>query len=162
MNVDGDKRKGVFRSKLDTGRGRGIQRQQLADETATRTEDLLAYFKELSRRMEWVSVLCGDWRRCVSSLPSRATVAVFLDPPYSTEVRKEGPYKHDGGPDLSRMVCDWAAQHGDDPRLRIAFCGLADEHKMPETWHEHAWTSAGGAKGRRHMERIWFSPHCLS
>ncbi len=144
-------------------RGRGVHRQQLTEGAKTRTEDLLAYFKQLSQRMERVDVLCKDWTRCVteSLLKRRGDTGIFLDPPYSTEVRQSGQYRHDGGPDLSRQVREWAVEHGDNPRLRIAFCGLVDEHEMPRTWSILPWTNAGGAKGRRDTERIWFSPHCL-
>ena len=150
VESDATRHKGVFRKKLTAG-------------GSTRTEDVLAYFTELGQRMERVNVLCGNWTRCVtgSLLKRRGVTAIFLDPPYSTDVRKSGTYRHDGGTDLSRKVRDWAVAHGDDPRLRIAFCGLADEHEMPRTWSLLPWTNTGGAEGRRNMERIWFSPRCL-
>ncbi len=43
------------------------------------------------------------------------------------------------------------------PKLEIALCGYAGEHKMPPDWEEVAWSSQLG-KGR---EWIWFSPNCL-
>jgi hypothetical protein len=163
VESDATRRKGVFRKKLHLHRCRGVHRQQLTEGAMTRTEDVLAYFTDLGQRMERVNVRCGDWTRCVTAslLKRRGVTAVFLDPPYSTEVRKSGTYRHDGGPDLSRTVKEWAGTHGDDPRLRVAFCGLADEHEMPKAWKVLPWTNAGGAKGRRHLERIWFSPHSL-
>jgi DNA adenine methylase len=163
VESDATRHKGIFRKKLHLHRGRGIQRQQLTEVARSRTEDLLAYFKELGQRMERVDVLCGDWSRCVteSLLKRRGSTAILLDPPYSTKVRKSGLYRHDGGPDLSRRVREWAILHGENPRLRLAFCGLADEHPMPTAWGVLPWSNAGGAKGRRNMERIWFSPHCL-
>jgi DNA adenine methylase len=156
--------KAVTRKRLHLHRGRGIFRQSITGAATTRSEGLLAYFKELAQRMERVDVLCGGWKRCVTDSlldQRRGTTAILLDPPYSTDVRWGGMYGYDGGPDLSRQVREWAVAHGENPRLRIAFCGLADEHKMPRSWHEHGWSNAGGGKGRRHMERIWFSPHCL-
>jgi hypothetical protein len=137
----------------------------MAAEAATRSEGLLTYFKELNQRMERVDVLCGDWRRCVTKsllFNRRGTTAIMLDPPYSTDVRWGGIYGYDGGPHLSRQVREWAVAHGECPRLRIAFCGLADEHDMPRSWNVLPWSNAGGAKGRRNLERIWFSPHCLT
>ena len=64
---------------------------------------------------------------------------------------------------------EWAISHGDDPRLRIALCGYAGEHVMPNTWTAHAWKAMGGygsqgdGAGRINAakEVIWFSPHCL-
>jgi hypothetical protein len=150
---------------LHLHRGRGIFRKSITTAAITRSAGLLRYFKALGQRMARVDVLCGGWRRCVTKsvlFDRRGITAIMLDPPYSTDVRWSGMYGYDGGPHLSRQVREWAVAHGEDPRLRIAFCGLADEHKMPRSWHEHRWTSAGGANGRRDLERIWFSPHCLA
>lgn len=64
----------------------------------------------------------------------------------------------------------WAAL-GDDPRFRIVLAGYEGEHDMPDTWRKFAWSSTGAYKGggdndknaeiNRHLERLWFSPHCL-
>ena len=155
--------KAVTRKRLHLHRGRGIFRKSIGGATIARSGGLLTYFTALHQRMEQVNVLCGGWRRCVtdSLLKRRGDTAILLDPPYSTDVREKGAYRYDGGPGLSRKVRDWAVAHGENPRLRIAFCGLADEHKMPSSWSVLPWSNAGGAKGRRNMERIWFSPHCL-
>jgi hypothetical protein len=74
-----------------------------------------------------------------------ATPLFFLDPRYSIDVREEGVYRYAGGPDLSRQVREWAVGYGENPRLRIAFCGLADEYKMPRSWSALPWSNAGGA-----------------
>lgn len=56
------------------------------------------------------------------------------------------------------------------PKLRIALCGLYDEHAphMPDDWECVAWKPQGGygnqKKGgarKKIDERIWFSPNCL-
>jgi hypothetical protein len=60
-------------------------------------------------------------------------------------------------------------ENADNPGLRIALCGYADEHEMPG-WTELAWKARGGygsqgeGRGRENAdrERIWFSPHCLT
>lgn len=68
---------------------------------------------------------------------------------------------------------EWAIANGDNPRLRIALCGYEPEHAdhMPDTWTMHAYVASkayGSAAGggvndaNRALERIWFSPHCLT
>jgi len=71
---------------------------------------------------------------------------------------------------VAHAVRDWAVAHGDDPKMRIALCGYQGEHKMPKSWRCIPWKARGGygsqsdGRGRDNaaLERIWFSPHCLS
>jgi hypothetical protein len=72
---------------------------------------------------------------------------------------------------LSAKVREWAIEHGDDPKMRIALCGYEGEHEMPSTWSVASWKAKGGysnlsasGRGRENTfkERVWFSPHCLS
>jgi hypothetical protein len=60
---------------------------------------------------------------------------------------------------LSKMAARWAIEHGEDPDLRIALCGYE------ANWTKYEWKAARGYSGKknsnRHLERIWFSPHCL-
>ena len=88
---------------------------------------------------------------------------VLLDPPYSHCLRDKRLYREDD-PGLSEAVARWAVEHGDDPRLRIALCGLEGEHLMPSTWTVVEWSrrGRGGDEHARSRERIWFSPHCLN
>jgi hypothetical protein len=131
---------------------------------------LHAYLRALADRLRRVRVCCGDWSRVVTdgALAHGDPVGIFLDPPYSGDVRDAGCYSHDTNP--AGEVRDWAVAHGDNPRYRIALCGYEGEHTMPESWECVSW-KAGRAYGRhdgqsanmenRHKERIWCSPHCL-
>lgn len=133
-----------------------------------RSEGLYDYLRALAVRMRRVRVCCGDWRRVLTpSVTSYIGVTgVFLDPPYSHDLR-ERCYSEDA--DISVDVRAWAIEHGDDPNLRIALCGYEDEHgsHMPETWEKVEWKAHGGysrterAVENRDQERIWFSPACL-
>jgi hypothetical protein len=118
-----------------------------------------------------VRVCCGDWSRVVTdgALNYGATVGVLLDPPYLGDVRTADLYRVDDH-SLSADVRRWALGHGDDPRYRIVLCGYEPEHAehMPTSWRVVAYsgrgaygTAANGANPRRHLERLWFSPHCL-
>lgn len=130
------------------------------------------WFRALMLRMRRVRVACGDWSRVLGAsvlgkgknVGGRRPCAVFLDPPYDPDLRARRLYSEDEAT-VSGRVRDWALEHGDDPDLRIALCGYADEHEMPSTWTEYAWKSSRGYAGadneNRDRERIWFSPHCL-
>ena len=113
----------------------------------------------------------GDWSRVcgpsVTRLIAHGSIpcAVFLDPPYSHEIREATLYRKDN--DCGAAVREWAIENGSNPLLRIALCGYEGEHEMPG-WSKHAWKTQGGyggqaeeRNGNEKKERIWFSPHCL-
>jgi DNA adenine methylase len=68
---------------------------------------------------------------------------------------------------IAKDVREWAIEHGDNPKLRIALCGYEGEHDMPDTWQCVPWKAGGGYAAsagnheNAHKERIWFSPACL-
>jgi len=134
-------------------------------------EFLISYMQEIADRLRRVRVCCGDWERVCGPTPTtkQGLTGVFLDPPYGKNAcRTSSLYARD---DLkvSDAVRQWAIEHSDDPKLRIALCGYEGEHKMPKSWKVVAWKARGGygsqaqASGRENAtrERIWFSPHCL-
>ena len=133
-----------------------------------RKESIYDRLALLSERLRNVRVLCGDFRRVLTPVVVRSTsvTAVLLDPPYDHDMRDTGLYNEDDRT-LSGAAREWAIEHGDDPGLRIALCGLQGEHEMPSGWRKDAWLGHGGmSRGRskasnRTEERIWFSPHCL-
>lgn len=146
----------------DGSAGRGVHAPSLL------SSGLYDYMQQLASRLRRVRVCCGDWSRVLT--PSVTTyigvTGVFLDPPYSHELR-ERCYAEDH--DISADVRAWAIAHGDDPKMRIALCGYIDEHgdHMPSTWECVPWKAHGGYSrsergvANRSKERIWFSPHCL-
>lgn len=146
--------------------GQGINRQLPHLRNAGQ---IYTYMASLSNRLRNVRVCCGDWQRVVTAgaLSYGASVGVFLDPPYAAETGRDMTlYNHED--EVSAAVREWAIANGDNPRYRIALCGYAGEHVMPNSWHEVAWSaraayksSRGDQNGNRHRERIWFSPHCL-
>jgi len=127
---------------------------------------IYGYMRAMSARLRRVRVCCGDWSRIVTTgaLNYGSTVGVFLDPPYSDDVRHPDLYASDSGT-VSAEVSAWCREHGDDRRLRIALCGYEGEHDLPD-WHVLSWKATGAYLGQignknRHRERIWFSPGCL-
>jgi site-specific DNA-adenine methylase len=140
-----------------------------ASRMATSTDAIVAWMVALQARLRRVRVCCGDWKRVLGRSPTECIglTGVFLDPPYSDAAGRDGRlYNHD---DLSvaHEVREWALEHGDNRKLRIALCGYEGEHQMPSSWQCVAWKANGGyassagnhANAKR--ERIWFSPACL-
>jgi hypothetical protein len=163
---------GVHRTALTTqlpqlsGDGSGSPRGVLSNGIAAQSDGLYGYMRDLCDRLRRVRVCCGDWQRVLT--PAVTTyigiTGVLLDPPYS-HAEREICYSHDE--DVSAAVRQWAIEHGDDPKMRIALCGYQDEHEMPSSWEAVAWKAGGGygrtdrGRSNRERERIWFSPHCL-
>jgi len=156
-------------------RGRGVHSNDSA-ETCTRREIWLrGWFNELRNRLRTVRVCCGDWHRVCGSRSVTTRIGltgVVLDPPYAAKVdgkknRDMSIYAEDCG-DVAGEVRKWCIEHGDDPQMRIALCGLDGEHNELERrgWSVVAWKGGGGYGNRnkenknRERERIWFSPHC--
>lgn len=133
--------------------------------------DLWEYLQRLSNRLERVRVTCGDWTRVVKPAVTvtNGLTGIFLDPPYQDG--RSQTYAHDDT-EVIFQVQDWAIKHGNNPMLRIAFCGYEDERLVfPSNWEVFSWVARGGYDGankrddktqsNRFRERIWFSPHCL-
>ena len=140
--------------------------------------ELRRWLRFLAARLRHVRILHGDWSRaCTSgalkSLPVRqgGHAGVFLDPPYSDEVRKAGLYAVDSGT-VADEVRAWCAANGADPRYRIVLAGFDTEHRslVDLGWREVEWYRGGFLKGgyanqgdggtNQHRERLWLSPHC--
>ena len=154
--------------------GRGINRKRVPDEEmgdtcAAWSAHLRAMMGALSDRMRRVRVCSGDWSRVVGPTPTvkLGTTAVFLDPPYSDQVRTGGLYATDDG-SVAAAAREWAIAWGDDPRMRIALAGYQGEHAMPDGWDAWYWKARGGygsqgrGQGRANAARevLWFSRHC--
>ena len=144
--------------------GRGINRTSLNSNTG-----MSDYMYALANRLRNVRVCCGDWKRVLSESVTvkNGVTSVFLDPPYSHDLRDSTLYGIES--DCSSEVRKWAIENGDNPLLRISLCGYSDEHVMPDNWSIYRWKAHGGfanqsadANKNAEKETIWFSQHCLS
>lgn len=153
------------------GRGRYHRRPQVSGwcqgrgvHSARVREQLPKVMHTLASRLRCVRVVCGDWSRLLTATPlnpgRHGATAVFLDPPYDRSTGRN-PYTYRCEKYCTADVRAWAIEHADNPRLRIALCGLEAEHDelLAAGWSVLRWTSMQGAE---HAESIWFSPHCLS
>ncbi len=175
----GDAGRGVNRQRVHLGHsGQGVNRKRVhlgnsgQGVNRKRVEELTEYFGRLADRLARVRVCCGDWKRVCGPTPTvcQGLTAVFLDPPYPASAKRDMDlYRCESGT-VAHDVREWALEHGDDPRIRIALCGYEGSMKMPRAWACIPWKANGGygsrAAGRglinSHRERIWFSPHCIS
>jgi site-specific DNA-adenine methylase len=134
---------------------------------------LEAYFQNLSERLRYTIVFCGDWKRAVTKgvLSKGSRFGIFLDPPYDQNLRSENLYNIDDLT-LSKEVNQWCVENGDNPKYRIALCGYEGEHNNLEElgWKKFAWVtgrSYGTSKGKspnsenRFLERVWYNRYCL-
>lgn len=171
--------RGVGRRRVHLGRGEGVHRKRVHQEAASRgvetgEAEIRQIMDALAARLRNVRVCQGDWRRVVTkgALSHGSTVGIFLDPPYSTELREGNLYNTDqtNGATISGEVRKWCLTNGDNPRYRIVLAGYEGEHEMPDTWRVIQWSSvasyqrsSGGTANaeNRHKERLWLSPGCL-
>lgn len=164
------------------GFGKGVNKKSMAPGVVEALEGSvemrLAWTYELMRdlcdRMRNVRITCGGWDRILGPAVTTGNgrTAVLLDPPYGADADCDQNVYTNNDSDVSKDVRAWAIENGDNPMFRIALCGYAGEHKLPEGWVEFAWKSAGGygsqgkkttrGKDNAHRERIWFSPHCIN
>jgi hypothetical protein len=136
-----------------------------------RRGSLLTLCQALQVRLQHVRLLCGDWQDCLTAprlFGVGGPVGILLDPPYTMERREQVFYATPNA--CAPAVRDWAIAHGNDPRIRVALCGLDGEHQMPDGWRAHRWQARGGLANTKHhgrghgetrQEVVWFSPHCL-
>ena len=151
--------------------GMGVHRSQRPYLSDAGIRPNVAYFEALATRLRRVRVCCGDWMRVLGPTPTekQGLTGIFLDPPYGDE-RTTKIYREDDTK-LYLKVRDWAIEHGDNTKLRIAMCGYDSELTMPDDWVMIRWKPPGGyasrakvhtkAKDNIHKEVIWFSPHCV-
>jgi DNA adenine methylase len=130
-------------------------------------------FKDLQQRTRKVRIACGDWKRIITpsityknkSLKKEDITGVFLDPPYDFKNRDK-VYRQENN--VFKEVCEWAVQHGNDPKMRVIVCGYEGSFDFPSDWQVYSWKSngmsnLGDSRGKDNSlkERIYFSPHCL-
>jgi hypothetical protein len=137
--------------------------------------NLYVWFRELSERLRYVRVVCGDWSRvCGGDWQSKlGTVGVFFDPPYGEAANRcEGLYGEHDSLTVADDVRDWCLARGNRRDHRIVLAGYYAEHEslLSHGWRVHRWSASGGyanlggndsPSANRHNEALFFSPHCL-
>ena len=133
--------------------------------------NIYKWFRELSERLRYVRVVCGDWTRvCGGNWQNiMGDVGIFFDPPYGVKDLENSLY-HCDSIDISKDVMAWCIDRGKIETYRIVLCGYNEYEELAKYgWKKTNWIARGGyanlGKGRgminRYRETIWSSPHCL-
>lgn len=118
----------------------------------------------LSDRLRHLSITCGDWSRIFfPSLMQKHRCGIFLDPPYAHSTgRDKTLYRIEM--ESTDGVAEFCRRHGKKKNVRIVLAGLDGEYDLPG-WRVIPWSAShcfgrDEKSGKRHLERLWISPHC--
>lgn len=132
------------------------------------------WFRELSARLRYVRVVCGDWNRvCGGNWQDNiGTVGMFFDPPYGVKANRDPSiYGEDDSLTVADDVREWCLKRGSKKSYRIILAGYYEEHDtlLDHGWTVRRWKAQGGysnlGKGKnenpnRQREALFMSPHC--
>jgi len=137
-------------------------------------ENIYKWFRQLSERLRYVRVVCGDWKRVCGGdwQDGFGDVGIFFDPPYAVEDRAK-LYHCEDKIFVANEVRQWCIERGSKPTYRIVLAGYEEHNELADNgWTPHYWKTFGGygnlarnngnsrGKDNRHREVLWFSPHC--
>jgi len=133
--------------------------------------NIYKWFRELSERLRYVRVVCGDWTRvCGGNWQDKmGTVGIYFDPPYGVEHRDKNIYHHDSL-SVAKEVEDWCLKRGAIKSYRIICSGYEGEYEklLSAGWKKIKWTARGGyanvgngqSRKNRKLEILVISPFC--
>lgn len=134
--------------------------------------NLYSWFRQLSERLRYVRVVCGDWTRvCGGNWQDNfGVVGMFFDPPYGVSDRDTKIYHHDST-EIAPKVMAWAKERGAIKTYRIVLAGYEEYSELLKVgWTSESWTAGGGysrlgdgpGKENRKRETLYFSPYCVN
>jgi DNA adenine methylase len=142
------------------------------------TERLFA----IARRIRYVRILCGDWKRCftgrywyeASGGRRPLTVGVYMDPPYA-DTNRSDVYRHESY-EVAYEAMEWCLAHAHEPWMRIVFSSYDEFLKPPWCerlaaggWRVLNWKKANGGYSNTgknkvntncYREFLYISPNC--
>jgi len=140
-----------------------------------KNQNIYQWFDQLSERMRFVRVVCGDWSRVCGGnwQTNNGVCGMFFDPPYSDKDRSDCYHKEDYS--VAKDVEDWCLARGDNPEMRIVVAGYDSEYKklIDAGWSVVNWKTSGGygntagdkqTRGKDNAKReiLVISPHCVT
>jgi DNA adenine methylase len=123
-------------------------------------KNLMNYCYELQNRLRYTRIVCGDWKRVLTTGVTKGakSVGVFLDPPYGDK-KRQLLYGCDSY-DVASEVREWCKENGSNSQFRIILCGYEGEHNELEDleWKKVAWNQRNGfcKNGNGKLERYWY------
>lgn len=112
------------------------------------------WLNKLSKRLERVRIVHGEWDRCLNKHYGGEKTAVFLDPPYISFEKLYGIDEPS-----AKKAEKWAKEN---ENIKIAICGHVGDYDLPG-WAQMPWSRGrltyGGLK-TSDKECVWFSPSC--
>lgn len=133
------------------------------------------WFDELSARLRYVRVVCGDWKQvCGGNWQDKiGTCGIFFDPPYSDKANRDSDLYNEDSLDVAHEVREWCMERGKIKTYRIVLAGYYEEHKelLDYGWKTYQWSAQGGysnlgkdRQGRKNKEKetLFFSPYCIN
>jgi hypothetical protein len=168
------------RPHLDT-RGMGVHAVGKRPHLDTRgmgepyNENIYKWFQDLSERLRYVRVVCGDWSRVCGGnwQDSFGEVGIFLDPPYGITDRDTKLY-HCDSTKIAADVLAWCRERGKIKSYRIVIAGYEEYLDLEKIgWRVKQWKTGGGysnmnkleekSQGQKNAirERLYFSPYCM-
>ena len=137
--------------------------------------NIYKWFRQLSERLRYVRVVCGDWKRVCGGnwQDNMGVVGIFFDPPYGVEDRCADIYAQDST-SVAPDVRAWCLARGNRPTYRIVLAGYFEEHQelLEHGWTVKRWKACGGygtnsrngeSQGQKNRvrEALFLSPHCI-
>ena len=137
----------------------------------TYNTNIYKWFRELSERLRFVRVVCGEWQRvCGGDWQDKVgIVGMFFDPPYGVKDRDINLYHHDST-EIAKDVLEWCKKRGDKKSYRIVIAGYEEYAELLDYgWFSESWVAQGGysslAKNNnnknKYREKLYYSPYCI-
>lgn len=138
----------------------------------TYNTNIYTWFRQLSERLRYVRVVCGDWTRiCGGNWQDETGICgIFFDPPYGVTDRDANLY-HCDSTHMAKDVLNWCKDRGKINTYRIVIAGY-EEHTelLKEGWTSEAWSAQGGysnlgkkkENNNKHREILYYSPYCIN
>lgn len=149
---------------------------EVHDLSAPFNHKIYTWFRQLSERLRYVRVVCGDWSRICGGdwQDGMGVCGIFFDPPYSLEAQRDNNIYDQEDGEVAHRVREWCKERGSRKSHRIILAGYEGEHEGLEGlgWTVYAWKTGGGYSGitnknkvdkglNRFRERLWCSPFCI-
>ncbi len=147
------------------------QRPHLSSEQGIYDDRIYTWLRQLSERLRYVKVVCGDWTRVCGGnwQDDKGICGIFFDPPYSKEAGRNNDLYQIESQTVAHDVAKWALERGENQKYRIVLAGYYNEHEwlLDHGWDCLQYSVQGGYSGigkgknkNRHNEALFVSPHC--